>query len=248
MNRLKKSELSGAQLQTQLIAGLSEPWRALLKDALSAPSFTALCEFLAERYGAGALIYPAPEAIFAALNATAPASVRVVILGQDPYHTPGAAHGLSFSVPADRPIPPSLVNIFKEIEQESLGPVLANGDLRVWTEQGVLLLNRVLTVEDGAAGSHQKRGWEAFTEAVLRVLAARAQPLAVMLWGAQAQQLAPLFTRPDHLVLKAPHPSPLSAYRGFFGCGHFRATNNYLAERGLKEIVWGADTNACGKS
>ena len=161
-----------------------------------------------------------------------------MILGQDPYHTPGAACGLAFSVPQDQPVPPSLVNIYKELHDKLGCDIPNHGDLRYWASQGVLLLNTVLTVRAHEAASHRGIGWEEFTDAVIRTVDRQERPVVFLLWGSPAAKKEALLTNKSHLVLKAPHPSPLSAYRGFFGCGHFKKANEYLAEHGEKEIDW----------
>jgi uracil-DNA glycosylase len=187
---------------------------------------------------AGKTIYPAPKNIFAALDATPFEAVKVVILGQDPYHGPGQAHGLCFSVLPGVPVPPSLENIFREIERDLHIPRPDHGCLLPWARQGVLLLNAVLTVERGLAGSHQGKGWEGFTDAIVDHLNRERENLVFLLWGSYAQAKGKLIDTRRHLVLKAPHPSPLSAHRGFIGCGHFSRTNVWLREHGLAEIDW----------
>jgi uracil-DNA glycosylase len=164
--------------------------------------------------------------------------VRVVILGQDPYHNPGQAHGLCFSVNPGVPVPPSLANIYRELASDLGAAIPAHGDLRAWAERGVLLLNSVLTVEQNCPGSHQGKGWERFTDRVVETLNERAQPMVFMLWGAQAQKKGRAIDRGRHLVLTAPHPSPLSAHRGFLGCGHFSAANRFLEDRGMGAQDW----------
>lgn len=194
--------------------------------------------FLRAEKARGRVIYPPGASIFAAFEATSFEAVKVVILGQDPYHGPGQAHGLCFSVPSGIPAPPSLVNILAELEQDVGVPRPPHGNLAAWAAGGVLLLNSVLTVEAGQAGSHQGKGWESFTDAVIQRLAASREGLVFMLWGAYAQAKGRLLDRSRHCVLRAPHPSPLSAHRGFMGCGHFSAANRYLAGRGLAPIDW----------
>jgi uracil-DNA glycosylase len=198
----------------------------------------ALSEFLRAELRAGKAIYPPPKRIFAALDATPFEAVKVVVLGQDPYHGPGQAHGLCFSVLPGVPVPPSLENIFKEIERDLRIPRPDHGCLISWARQGVLLLNAVLTVERGMAGSHQGKGWEGFTDAVVDHLNRERENLVFLLWGSYAQAKGKLIDTRRHLVLKAPHPSPLSAHRGFIGCGHFSRTNAWLREHGLPEIDW----------
>ena len=184
-------------------------------------------------------VYPQQNEIFSAFALTPPESVRVVILGQDPYHEPGQAHGLAFSVPKDTALPPSLKNIFKELESD-VGTTRACGDLSDWAKQGVLLLNTVLTVRQGEANSHRAIGWQCVTDEAVRVIGSFPQPVAFVLWGAQAQQKAALAaaSRYPRLILKAPHPSPLSAYRGFFGSKPFSKINAFLQENGEKPIIW----------
>ncbi|MEE4204278.1 MAG: uracil-DNA glycosylase [Halieaceae bacterium] len=217
---------------------LDPAWQRLLGEALQAPHMQALRQFLRDEVAAGKSIFPSADRIFAALDATPPDRVRVVVLGQDPYHGPGQAHGLSFSVPRGVPIPPSLRNIYRALDQDLGIAPAAHGDLSAWAEQGVLLLNAVLTVEAGKAGSHQGRGWEQFTDAIVAALNQRATPLVFMLWGKPAQQKGAIIDRDRHCVLEAPHPSPLSAYRGFFDCGHFSAANQFLVAHGLSPIDW----------
>lgn len=213
-------------------------WQPLAQLAMQQPEWAALAEFLAQEQAAGQIIYPAPDNWFAALRATTPAQVRVVIVGQDPYHGAGEAHGLSFSVPHGVRIPPSLANIFKEIARDlDINPP-QHGCLQSWAEQGVLLLNSSLTVRADQAGSHAKAGWQPFTDALIAGLAATQSHIVFMLWGAHAQKKATLIDPQQHLVLKSVHPSPLSAYRGFIGCGHFSAANIYLQQQGRAPIDW----------
>lgn len=197
-----------------------------------------LREFLVTRKQHRAIIYPPGAQIFNALNATAFENVRVVILGQDPYHGPGQAHGLCFSVLPGVKIPPSLANIYREIESDLGIPPASHGYLQSWAEQGVLLLNAVLTVERGQAGSHQGKGWELFTDNIVQLLNDKRDNLVFMLWGSYAMKKGAVINRRKHLVLKAPHPSPLSAHRGFLGCKHFSSANAYLVEHGLDPIDW----------
>jgi len=198
----------------------------------------ALGDFLRERKRAGKVIYPPGGRIFAALDATPFEAVKVVILGQDPYHGPGQAHGLCFSVRPGVTPPPSLENIFKEIARDVGAVRPDHGCLTPWARQGVLLLNAVLTVEHGLAGSHQGKGWEGFTDTCIEVLDREREGLVFLLWGSYAQAKGKLIDTRRHLVLKAPHPSPLSAHRGFLGCGHFSKANNYLRETGQTAIEW----------
>ncbi len=223
-------------------ASLDASWRDALAAEFAAPYMADLKRFLHERKEAGACIFPRGKDWFNALALTPLPSVRAVILGQDPYHGPGQAHGLCFSVPPGVRPPPSLVNIFKE-QQSDLGlPMPTHGHLVHWAEQGVLLLNSVLTVEMGQAGSHANRGWERFTDAVIARVNAQASPVAFLLWGAYAQKKAGFVEDVGrggrHLVLRAPHPSPLSAHNGFFGCRHFSRANAFLDENGRGEIDW----------
>jgi len=218
---------------------LEESWLAHLQPEFDAVYMQALRAFLQAEKAAGKTIYPPGQDMFNALNTTPFDQVKVVILGQDPYHGPGQAHGLSFSVPDGVKPPPSLQNIYKEI-QTDIGAEQrpATGNLLRWAEQGVLLLNSVLTVEAQRAASHQGKGWEQFTDRVIEVLAQERQHLVFMLWGSYAQKKGRMIDAGEHLVLKAPHPSPLSAYRGFLGCGHFSACNRYLIEQGYAPIDW----------
>jgi uracil-DNA glycosylase len=217
---------------------LDASWKARVGDYFDRPDMHALSEFLRAELRAGKATYPPPKRIFAALDATPFEAVKVVILGQDPYHGPGQAHGLCFSVLPGVPVPPSLENIFKEIERDLDIPRPDHGCLIPWARQGVLLLNAVLTVERGLAGSHQGKGWEGFTDAVVDHLNRDRENLVFLLWGSYAQAKGKLIDTRRHLVLKAPHPSPLSAHRGFIGCGHFSRTNAWLREHGLPEIDW----------
>ena len=197
----------------------------------------ALKAFLAQQKAAKKIIYPPGKLMFNALNTTPLEQVKVVILGQDPYHGPGQAHGLSFSVPEGIKPPPSLVNIFKEIKRD-LEIENTQGDLSGWAKQGVLLLNSVLSVEQGQAASHQGRGWETFTDRIIALINERCEHVVFMLWGAYAQKKGQYIDSQKHLVLKAPHPSPLSAHRGLLGCGHFSACNTYLENKHKKTINW----------
>ena len=198
----------------------------------------ALADFLRAEKRAGKVIYPPGPQIFAALDSTPFDAVKVVILGQDPYHGPGQAHGLCFSVRAGVPAPPSLDNIFKEIQRDLGIARPDHGCLLPWAQQGVLLLNSVLTVERGLAGSHAGKGWEGFTDACIDALNRERENLVFLLWGSYAQAKGKLIDRQRHLVLKAPHPSPLSAHRGFIGCGHFSRANEYLRDRGGRPVDW----------
>ena len=217
---------------------LDESWRAALADEFSQPYMTALKSFLVDRKEQGARIFPRGADWFNALAYTPLGSVRAVILGQDPYHGPGQAHGLCFSVLPGVPQPPSLVNMFKELKTDLGIERPSHGYLEHWARQGVLLLNSVLTVEMGQAGAHANRGWEKFTDAVIARVNAQESPVAFLLWGAYAQKKAAFVDPARHLVLKAPHPSPLSAHNGFFGCQHFSKANAYLEAQGRGTIDW----------
>ena len=239
MQAMTKGQLSipSAQMNVRI----DESWRRVLTDEFEKPYFSELTAFVRDAYANGTC-YPPATQIFRAFDLTPFDRVKVVILGQDPYHNPGQAHGLCFSVPKGVPLPPSLVNVYKELQDEFGGDFPArDGDLTPWAEQGVLLLNATLTVAGGdssAAGSHQGHGWETFTDAAVRALAEGRDRLVYLLWGASAQRKAALVDRSKNLVLASAHPSPLSAYRGFFGCGHFKACNAYLASHGKTPIRW----------
>ena len=215
---------------------ITKNWANLLKDEFQKPYFKELQAFLDKEYSTHT-VYPAMENIFNALNAVKYEDVKVVIIGQDPYHEPGQAQGMAFSVPDGVEIPPSLVNIYKEIESD-LGIKCQNtGNLMRWAKQGVLLLNTSLTVRRGQANSHRGHGWEIFTNEIIKLLSNRPDPMVFMLWGSNAQSFASEIGK-QHLVLKAPHPSPLSAYRGFFGCKHFSKANTFLVAHGKTPIDW----------
>lgn len=217
---------------------LEASWKERLGPEFGQPYMQELRQFLLERKRAGAVIYPPGGKIFNALDSTPFDKVRVVVLGQDPYHGPGQAHGLCFSVRLGVPTPPSLVNIFREIENDLDIHSPDHGCLQPWADQGVLLLNAVLTVERGRAGAHQGQGWERFTDQVVRLLNAERDGVVFMLWGSYALKKGAVIDRGRHQVLTAPHPSPLSAHRGFFGCRHFSQANDYLESRGLPAIEW----------
>ncbi|MFT3755210.1 MAG: uracil-DNA glycosylase [Pseudoxanthomonas sp.] len=217
---------------------LEPSWKARVGDWLQRPEMRELSDFLRQRKAAGARIFPPGPQIFAAFEATPFDAVKVVILGQDPYHGHGQAHGLCFSVPPGVPPPPSLENIFKEISDEFGYPRPDHGYLMPWAKQGVLLLNAVLTVEEGRAGAHAGKGWEGFTDHVIETLSRQREQLVFLLWGSYAQKKGAVIDTRRHRVLRAPHPSPLSAYRGFFGCGHFSAANQYLQQHGQTPINW----------
>lgn len=216
---------------------IAPDWLAVLEDAFAAPSFARLKSFL-EQERRTHPVYPKGADIFNAFDHCPFEQVKVVILGQDPYHGPGQAHGLSFSVPPGVPPPPSLQNIFKELQRDLGIPPPGNGDLRPWAQQGVLLLNATLTVRADAAGSHQGKGWEPFTDTVIARLSERRSGLVFLLWGRHAQNKASLIDGRRHHLLTAPHPSPLSAHRGFIGCGHFSRTNALLQAQGHPPIRW----------
>jgi uracil-DNA glycosylase len=219
---------------------IHESWKRVLADEFASPYFAKLAQFVRDAYAHG-IVYPPGRFIFEAFNRTPFDKVKVVILGQDPYHNPRQAHGLCFSVQPGVELPPSLVNIYKELESEYHAPFLnRNGDLSHWADQGVLLLNATLTVSGGAnmAGSHQGRGWETFTDAVVRKVAAEREHLVFMLWGSYAQRKGAFVDRTRHLVLETAHPSPLSAHRGFFGCGHFLKADAYLRAHGIEPVKW----------
>jgi len=217
---------------------LEPSWKARLGDYLRGDEMQRLAAFLRERKAAGARIFPPGPRIFAALDTTPFDAVKVVILGQDPYHGAGQAHGLCFSVQPGVPVPPSLANIYKELERDLGIAPPGHGCLLPWAQQGVLLLNAVLTVEEGRAGAHAGKGWEGFTDQVVEALASEREGLVFMLWGSYAQKKGARIDPRRHRVLRAPHPSPLSAHRGFIGCGHFSAANEYLARRGQPPVDW----------
>jgi uracil-DNA glycosylase len=212
-------------------------WKAALADEFAKDYFVKLADFVRQEYQSR-IVYPHPKNLFRAFDLCPFDRVKVVILGQDPYHGPAQAHGLSFSVQEGIQNPPSLQNIYKEICGDLGQPAKSGGDLSSWAEQGVLLLNATLTVVAGQAGSHQRQGWEEFTDAIIRHLSEDREHLVFLLWGAYAQSKAPLIDAARHLILKAPHPSPLSAHRGFFGCKHFSQANEYLVQHGQEPIDW----------
>lgn len=215
---------------------IKRQWYELLKSEFDKDYFKSLQEFLKSEY-TKYQIYPSEDKIFNALNHVPLDKIKVVIIGQDPYHEPGQAQGLSFSVPSDVQIPPSLVNIMTEIESD-LGIVCKkDGNLERWANQGVLLLNTVLTVRRGQANSHKDKGWERITRRIIELVGKREKPAVFLLWGSYAQSFSDLIGS-QHLILKAPHPSPLSAYRGFFGCKHFSKTNSFLTKYGKTPIDW----------
>jgi uracil-DNA glycosylase len=223
---------------SKIIDGLDGNWSALIETQRTLPYFQKLENFLDSEIKGGAEIYPPSQYIFEALRLTNFDAVKIVILGQDPYHGAGQAHGLAFSVANGVPIPPSLRNIYKELSAEYNVPPPTSGNLTAWARQGILLLNATLTVRASEAGSHQNQGWEIFTDEIIKGLAAQSQPIVFMLWGAYAQKKAALIDDKRHLILTAPHPSPLSAHRGFLGCGHFKKANEFLKENRMSEIKW----------
>jgi uracil-DNA glycosylase len=218
---------------------LEESWKLRLRLEFDKPYMNELRTFLQKERAARKVIFPKGSEFFAALNHTPFAQVKVVILGQDPYHGLNQAHGLCFSVRPHVDIPPSLQNIYKELRQDIPGfEIPDHGYLQKWAEQGVLLLNATLSVESGRAGSHQKKGWEEFTDAIIHHLNDEREGLVFILWGSYAQKKGEFIDSKKHLVLKGPHPSPLSAHRGFFGCKHFSKTNEYLKKHGRTPIDW----------
>lgn len=230
--------------QQQFFNALPASWQPPLKEVCIRPEIDALVQFLQEREAAGAIIYPSKPNIFAALRATPFDTVSIVIVGQDPYHGPGQAHGLSFSVPEGIPQPPSLKNIFKELRADIGMLIPRGGTLIGWANQGVLLLNAMLTVEENKPASHAGRGWELFTDAIIEAVIKRKQPTVLMLWGAYAQKkvqgLGVHIDPSRDLILKAAHPSPLSAHNGFLGCRHFSKANAFLREHNVPQIDWSA--------
>ncbi len=216
---------------------IGNDWDFALSEEFKKDYFLKIQDFIDEEYSSKT-IYPPYDEIFNAFKLTPLSNVKVVILGQDPYHEEGQAHGLAFSTPEGRPIPRSLKNIFKEINAEYDYPMPTSGCLEKWAEQGVFLLNTVLTVEDGNANSHSKCGWQTFTDNVIGILNRQDQPIVFLLWGKQAEKKKELITNENHLVLITSHPSPFSARRGFLGCNHFKLANDFLKENKIKEIDW----------
>lgn len=216
---------------------IAPSWKEMLKPEFEKPYFKSLIEFVKSEYKAQT-VYPPGKEIFKAFDCADFEQVKVVIIGQDPYHGPGQANGLCFSVREGVTMPPSLKNIFKEIHNDLGKPIPKNGDLERWAKQGVLLLNATLTVRASSPGSHQKKGWEDFTDAVIKLISEKRKNVVFLLWGAFAQKKGDLIDRNKHLVLMSAHPSPFSADRGFFGCRHFSKTNEYLKSKGQKEIDW----------
>lgn len=221
-----------------LYESLHPSWQSVIGQEFNQPYMQALTDFLEQEEAANKIIYPPSPLLFNAFNHTPFQDVRVVIIGQDPYHGDGQAHGLSFSVPAGIKPPPSLVNIFKEISSDLGITMSGSGDLSPWAAQGVLLLNATLTVEQANAGSHQKRGWEMFTDAVITALNTQRKNLVFVLWGSYAQKKGAAIDTKKHLVLQSVHPSPLSAHRGFFGNYQFSQINQYLTQHGQAPIHW----------
>ena len=219
------------------MGAITGDWADALSGEFQKPYYQALYRFIREEY-ATQVIYPPSGDIFNALHLTPLKQVKVLILGQDPYHEPGQAHGLCFSVKKGVPLPPSLVNIYQELKDDLGIDTPQHGCLEDWARQGVLLLNTLLTVRAHRAFSHKDKGWETFTDAIIRTVNDQPQPIVCMLWGKPAQEKAKYLTNPAHLVLKAPHPSPLSAYRGFFGCRHFSKCNRFLESKGVSPVDW----------
>jgi len=216
---------------------IAPSWKSRLSDEFTKPYFKTLIDFVRNEY-ATHTVYPPGKEIFRAFDWCDFDQVKVVIIGQDPYHGPGQANGLCFSVHDGMRMPPSLLNIFKEIHDDLGKPIPASGNLERWAKQGVLLLNATLTVRASAAGSHQNKGWETFTDAVIQKISEEKEHIVFLLWGSYAQKKGEIIDRKKHFVLLSPHPSPFSADRGFFGNKHFSKTNEYLKSQGLKEIEW----------
>ncbi len=220
------------------MAMIQNDWLNAIGGEFKKPYYRELYRFVKEEYHTH-VIYPPADDIFNAFHLTPLSKVKVMILGQDPYHNAHQAHGLCFSVlPEQREIPPSLQNIYKELHDDCGCYIPNNGYLEKWAKQGILMLNTVLTVRAHQANSHQGRGWEQFTDAIIQAVNAQDRPIVYLLWGSPAQRKIPMLTNPKHLILKAPHPSPLSAYRGFFGCKHFSQTNEFLVSHGMTAIDW----------
>ncbi len=219
------------------MAAIGNDWLVPLGTEFKKSYYRDLYNFISEEYRTR-IVYPPADEIFSALHLTPLKDVKVVILGQDPYHEEGQAHGLCFSVKKDVALPPSLENIYKELHDDLGCYIPNNGYLESWARQGVLMLNTVLTVRAHAANSHQGRGWEQFTDAIIRAVETQDRPVVYMLWGRPAQSKIPMVTNPKHMVLTAPHPSPLSAYRGFFGCRHFSQANDFLQKHNEMPINW----------
>lgn len=219
------------------MGGITNDWLNEIEDEFHKPYYKELNKFIKSEYK-NHIIYPKAEDIFNAFNFTPLNDVKVVIIGQDPYHNEGQAHGLCFSVQPGTKTPPSLVNIYKELEADLGTYIPNNGYLKKWAEQGVLLLNTVLTVRAHQANSHQGKGWEQFTDAAINAINAQERPIVFILWGKPAQRKKAMLNNKRHLILEAPHPSPLSAYRGFFGCKHFSQANKFLEKNGIETIDW----------
>lgn len=222
------------------MVNIGNEWDKLLADEFKKDYYLQLRQFLISEYNSHT-IYPPMNDIFNALKNTSYSDVKAVILGQDPYHGAGQAHGMCFSVKKGTPPPPSLQNIFKEIHDELGLPIPPHGELTKWAKNGVLLLNTVLTVREGQANSHKGHGWEILTDRIIELLNERNTPIVFLLWGGNARSKAKLITNPKHLVLQCAHPSPLSAYNGFFGCGHFIKANEFLKNNGIEPIDWSLD-------
>lgn len=216
---------------------IENEWLPYLKPEFSKPYYKALYNFIIEEYANG-IVYPPSDEIFSALEHTSIDDVKIVLLGQDPYHEYGQAHGMSFSVKPGIKTPPSLQNMYKELREELGCYIPNNGYLVKWANQGVLLLNSSLTVRDGAADSHKGKGWEQFTDAIIEAVNKQDRPIVYFLWGSKARAKKSLITNPKHLILEAAHPSPLSAYNGFFGCNHFKKANEFLEKNGIEPIDW----------
>ena len=219
------------------MVNIGNEWDALLADQWEMDYYKKLREFLVNEYRSGT-VFPPMNDLFNALRCTSYSDVKAVILGQDPYHGKGQAHGLCFSVKEGTPPPPSLVNIFKELNAETGIAIPQSGELTKWANHGVLLLNTVLTVREGQANSHRNHGWEILTDRIIELLNGREKPIVFLLWGGPARAKSKLVTNPNHLVLQCAHPSPLSAYGGFFGCGHFVKANEFLKNNGIEPIDW----------
>jgi len=226
-----------AHKKTIMDVTIEPSWKSALSNEFEKPYFKELTEFVRQEY-LSKKVFPAPHNIFKAFELCPIDQVKVVILGQDPYHGPGQAQGLCFSVSKEVPTPPSLVNIYKEIKTDLGSEIPSHGNLEPWAKQGVFLLNATLTVLAHQAGSHQGKGWETFTDEVIRLISEKQKNVVFMLWGAYAQKKAWMLDENKHLILTAPHPSPLSAHRGFFGCQHFSKANAYLKEHGKEDIQW----------
>lgn len=227
-----------SQDKNQTITTLPDSWEAFLKNEFESDYFKKLKSFLTQEITQGHIIYPHPTNILRAFDLCSPKNLKVVIIGQDPYHGPGQAHGLSFSVPKDVKIPPSLQNIYKEIESDLGYRAPNNGNLESWAKQGVLLLNATLTVRKSAPTSHARKGWETFTDHAIEYINDNMSQVVFLLWGRYAQEKGSMINKNRHCILKAAHPSPFSAHSGFFGCKHFSQTNNYLKQNGISPIDW----------